>query len=173
MQVKEIIKEEGIRFWFGLASTALGVFIALSVNNCDGDNKDDERYKNMLTAIRAEALLNYDTLENSFMVYSVNDSIDIKNEFTFKIAEEFLKSEIFLSRTDQNDISRLARYILNLKKANTFKTADEKYKDEKKYFNKQYSNELKIFRKAFKSTLNSCDADIRLAANLNENFRKK
>ncbi|WP_159477655.1 hypothetical protein [Dyadobacter sp. 3J3] len=64
--MKTLLKEEFIKFWFGLISTAAGVLVALVINSGVERRNDHESYQSMIKAINIEAAQNEIILEQSF-----------------------------------------------------------------------------------------------------------
>jgi hypothetical protein len=149
--MKKFLTEELIRFWFGLASTAIGVLIALQINSSVDHKRDNQTYNSMLIAINLEATQNKIILDQSF--YPNYNSGIVRREFSTKVCDDFLTTKIFLEHAPSNIIGLLTEYTLNLKRANNFRIADEKYKYDKTL----YDNWGKDLTSAFSKVLNNCD----------------
>lgn len=154
------LKSELVKFSFGLVSTAMGVLIALLINSYVEHKKDEETYLSMLRAISNEAAANKQILNESF---KANYKLGIvRREFSTKTCEEFISNKIFLDHSNAKSDSLLIQYTLNLKRANNFRIADEKYK----YDNVLYDKWGKDLTSAFTKVLNNCDVLINLVTEL-------
>lgn len=149
--MKKLLTEEFIKFWFGLVSTALGVLIALLINSRVDNIKEENTYKSMLKAINIEANENLIILNQSFKPNYVSGIV--RREFSTKNCDEFFTTKVFLDHTSTDIIGLLTDYNLNLKRANNFRVADEKYKYDQKLYRKWGKN-LAI---AFSEVLINCD----------------
>tara|TARA_B100001146_G_scaffold222262_1_gene234331 strand:- start:81 stop:617 length:537 start_codon:yes stop_codon:yes gene_type:complete len=132
---KKLFKEEFVKFCFGLVATTLAILIALAINSRKDINDDISRYTNVTKAIKYEAIQNEFILRESFEKYFDTDKI-IMQKLSSKIAEESLKSDSFMNNASSNEIEILIKYIINLKKANKFRDADEEYKKNEKLYDK-------------------------------------
>lgn len=154
--MKKFLKEESIKFLFGLCSTALGVLIALLINSSVESHRDFHKYKILLKAIEIEALQNEIILEESFLSNYENGII--RRDFSLDVCEEVLTNEVFLNHASSCNISRLTDYILTLRRANNFRRADEEYKNNPIPSTTQYSKDLTI---AFGNVLGNCEVIIK------------
>lgn len=148
---KKLLKEESIKFCFGLISTTLAILIALAINSKKDINDDISRYENITRAIKYEALQNEFILRESFEKYYDTDKI-IMQKLSSKIAEESLKSDSFMNNADLNEIEVLIKYIINLKKANKFRDSDEEYKKNEKLYAKFGGSLTSAFSYVIKGT---------------------
>jgi hypothetical protein len=124
--MNKIIREEFIRFWFGLAATAIGVIVALYVDSYADRQRDKDAYRAMIKALNIEALENKIILEQSFLPNYVAGIVH--RDFSTKVCEDFVSTRVFLDHAPHETIAVLTGYILNLKRANAIRAADEKYK---------------------------------------------
>ncbi len=150
--MKQLVKEEFIRFLFGLTATAMGVFIALWVDNQADKRQEKDAYHAMLRAIRIEAAENQIILEQSFVPH-FKTSI-VRREFITNVCDNAISTRIFLDHAPVMIITVLTKYTLALQWANDLRRADEKYK----YAPEQYAKWEQEIQPRFTTVLDSCAA---------------
>lgn len=154
--MKKLLKDEVIKFLFGLISTTLGVLIALLINSYVDKQRDEKAYKLMLKAINIEATENQKILNESFILNYKPDNIVLR-EFNLKISDEIITNTIFLDHVSPDILKVMITYSMNLNRANNFRERDEKYKYEEKLY-KKWQPKLTI---AFKRVIDNCNSVIK------------
>jgi len=149
--MKQSTKEELRKFLYGLLSTAMGVLIALLINSIVNRYNDKDRFDSMLKAINIEAIQNKTIYSESF-IQNFRTNI-VRREFSTKICDEFLVSNIFLDNASPNITTTLIDYSLTIKRANSFRASDEKYK----YDTITYRKWSKGLTESFARNLGKCD----------------
>jgi hypothetical protein len=124
--MKQLIKEESVRFLFGLAATAIGVFVALWVDSLADRRRDKDSYHAMLRGVRIEAMENKAILELSFLPHYQKGIV--RRDFITTACDNALVSRIFLDYASPQVLGNLTRYNLALDWANGLRLSDEKYK---------------------------------------------
>lgn len=152
--MKQFYNDEVKKILIGLISTTLGVLIALLINSSVERSKDRKTYNTILKAINIEAVANKRISEESFRQ---NINRIVYREFSYKISEDFLSNRIFLNNASADLINNMNNYILNLKRANAFRNAGEKYKYDPE-LDKKWGDTLRI---AFTKVLDNCDTSIK------------
>jgi hypothetical protein len=151
--MNKFIKEELIKFILGLISTTIAILIALLINSEVEKTKDKETFITIIKSVNVEALSNQKISEESFR-YNVNRII--YREFSYKLSEDFLGNKIFLTNASDSLINDMNEYILCLKRANVFRSANEKYKYDP-VLDKRWGDTLRM---AFTTVLENCDTSI-------------
>jgi hypothetical protein len=126
MQMNKTVREEFIRFWFGLAATAIGVIIALYVDARTDRMRDRDTYNTMRKALYIEAEENKRILEQSFIPNYANGIVH--RDFCTRVCDDFIAQRVFLDHAPDSTVATITNYILCLKRANTLRATDEKYK---------------------------------------------
>jgi hypothetical protein len=148
--MKKLIKEEAVRFLFGLAATAIGVFVALWVDSLADRRRDRDSYQAMLRAIRIEATENQFILDQSFLPHYKTGVV--RRGFITTACDNALVSRIFLDHAPQALLGSLTKYNLALDWANGMRLSDEKYK----YDTLQYQQWEADLQRHFTTVLDSC-----------------
>lgn len=154
-------RDELTKSGFSIASTAVGVLIALGVNSCVERKKEREAYSAMFKAIVYEAEQNRTILNNSFIPNYCKKII--YREFSTKACEGFLYDKVFLENSLSTHIDKLTDYVLTLNRANKFRVADEKYKYDTALYNR-WGIQL---TEAFEHNLQKCTEVISIVSSMN------
>src|SRR5258705_5767299 len=97
-----------LAFAFGVASTAIGFFLALYFNNKKDISKDKDVYLNVKKAILTESIYNQAIMEKSF--HRLVDSGYILNNLNTKVSDDLLKNTSFLKYADAELLIAVQNY---------------------------------------------------------------
>lgn len=139
--MEKFIKEQFISFLFGLASTAIGVLIALLINAKVEQLNDHKAFLGLIKALEVEIISNKVILDNSFLP-NYNDRI-VYRKFNFELSSNLLTNKNFLAEAPKEVIDNLMSYTLELKRSNEFCLANTNYLYNPE-LNKKWGDSLRI-----------------------------
>jgi hypothetical protein len=156
----KFLKDLGVAFF--------GVSAALFVNSLyEGCQKKDS-YVMMTKSIIEEARDNSQVLNTSFigqikdLTLNSTDSIIIYRDLKTSATENYLQNDNFISHVPDSAISTLSNYILILRKMNAFRSAYQRYLEDK------HNNFLLYhIRNAIVEDLGNCDSICQKVVSLN------
>lgn len=148
--MKKLLKEEFIRFLFGVVATTLGVFAALWADRLADEGRDKDSYHAMLRAVKVEATENQYILEQSFLPHYKTNIV--RRDFITTACDNALVARIFLDHAPRELLTTLTKYNLALDWANGLRHSDEKYKYDSVLF-KKWEPDL---QRHFTVVLDSC-----------------
>jgi len=159
----KFLKDLGVAFF--------GVSAALFVNSLYEGCQKKESYDMMTQSIIEEAKDNSFILINSFYgqindtTLQSTDSIIIYRDLKTSGTENYLQNDNFISHVPDSAISTLSNYILFMRKMNAFRSAYQRYLEDK------HNNFLLYhIRKAIVEDLDNCDSICQEVVSLN--FKK-
>ncbi|WP_264536815.1 hypothetical protein [Flavobacterium sp. N1736] len=161
----KFIKEQFVSFLFGLASTAIGVLIALLINSKVEQSNDHKAFLGLMKALKVEITANNVILEDSFLP-NYNDRI-VYRKFNFELSSNLLSNKNFLAEAPKGVIDNLMNYTLELKRSNEFCLANTNYLYNPK-LNKKWGNSL---RESWGKNLHNCKIAISNLKILLKNYK--
>lgn len=152
--MKKFIKEEIIKSAFGLVVTTAAIFIALSVDSCVDTQNERGKFVAVLKAINLEAKSNQEVLNQSFQL-NVGKKV-VYREFDVEIARSFMSDKSFLDYASSKQVKDINTYLLVLRRANSFRAADQNYWERPI----RDTTVIHNLRSSFKRLLPSCNNSI-------------
>ena len=156
----KFLKDLGVAFF--------GVAAALFVNSLYEGCQKKESYLMMTKSIIEEAKDNSLVLNNSFiwqikdLTLNSTDSIIIYRDLKTSATENYLQNDNFMSHVPDTIISTLSYYILLMRKMNSFRSAYQRYLEDK------HNNFLLYhIRNAIVEDLENCDSICQEVVSLN------
>lgn len=160
--MKKLLKEEFVRFLFGVVATTVGVFAALWADRLADESRDKDSYNAMLRAVKVEAMENQYILEQSFLPHYKTNIV--RRDFITTACDNALVARIFLDHAPRELLTQLTKYNLALDWANCLRLSDEKYK----YDTMHYIQWEPDLQRHFAQVLDSCKVYIpRVAGEVN------
>lgn len=147
--MKKLLKEEFVRFLFGVVATTIGVFAALWADRLADEGRDKDSYHAMLRAVKVEAMENQYILEQSFLPHYQNNIV--RRDFITTACDNALVARIFLDHAPKALITQLTQYNLALDWANCLRVSDEKYKYDTVLYQKWQPDLLRHFTQVLDS----------------------